>query len=49
MSGQNLRVRFLSTVDSHVVLKRLLLLHLAPTELALKFPLRFMDLHVLLQ
>ena len=49
MSGQNLRVRFLSTVDSHVVLKRLLLLHLAPTELTLKFPLRFMDLHVLLQ
>ena len=49
MSGQNLRVRLLSTVDSHVVLKRLLLLHLAPTELTLKFPLRFMDLHVLLQ
>ena len=49
MSGINLRVRLLSTMDPHVVLKRLLLLHLAPTQLTLKFPLRFMDLHVFLQ
>ena len=43
------RIRLLPSVDPHVIFKSFFFLHLATAQVTFKLPLRFMNLHMLLQ